>query len=133
MNDHEFDALERVFVETVRVNPEQCFFETAGVRHPIEARVLGVLLLADELFVMGDRFELACSDTFLYAYGDSETIELTDLADVFDAWCKGPFGTMAWVVERRKLRPIPPRVEQLKTAGLWKPEYDLYPSYGVGS
>ena len=109
---------------------------------------LALLLLSEFVFLMGARFDMNgelsstifvnANDFFYYACADCEVLpfcefeekdEYQDFKKFYNLVKKhGSLGVYVWLIEKRKMQPIKPRIERLKVANLWKEEYNSYPS-----
>lgn len=87
---------------------------------------LAVMVINDILFINNNGIHVICSDTFYYACADVETIELSEIEELYRMWRKDPtIGSIAFCVKRRKLEPIPQVVKYIKEAGFDIDSWDL--------
>lgn len=114
---------------------------------------LALLLLSESVFMIGVKNEkeneeepstfkagifVNANDVFYYACGDCEPVPFFELKQ-YDSYQQfkrlynlvkdhSSLGTLVWLIERRKMRPLQRFVDRLKSASLWKEEYNSYPS-----
>lgn len=68
------------------------------------------------------------SDTFAYACADAELLTLDQVPPLYALFRKDPgYGHVAWLVHRRKERPLMQIEEKLKARGLWDAEMEALP------
>ncbi len=59
-----------------------------------------------------------CSDLFAYSCADAERLPHAEIGALYRSWARDPtWGAVAWAVQRRRERPIPPVERALREAG----------------
>lgn len=102
-------------------SPESLFVEEVAVRILLDDEILFVTFYRNSL-----ELAVSLSDLFAYSSADAQIIKgPEELESLYKAWYDDrKWGVDKWACKQRGFKPIQPKVERMKAAGVWDDEME---------
>ena len=127
------------------LRPDHVLWDFNGEQQFEDTNALAVLLAAEQVFINAPWWEedwperarkqisvhANCNDIFAWGCSDAETVAYHELEDLYRMWLAEPhWGTAAWCVKKRGIRPQAPVELRMKAAGY---DIDALIAQGMGT
>lgn len=81
--------------------------------------------ITDKLYPATVLLFVNCNDTFYYASADAESVELSEVKELYKLWLKNKsYGPTIWACLKRNTQPIPQIKKYLIDNDLWSDELE---------